>query len=101
MTGVQTCALPISETINHYGIKLKDTAGTIIQDASEALDRRVHVFPAVEPGDYFVECAAYNADETMSSGPPLTAPVVVPVEPTAPVVVTLSASLPHIQPIRK
>lgn len=93
--------VPGAELINHFGIKLKDTAGTIIDDASEPLDRHVHVFPMVAPGDYFVECAAYNADETISSGPPLSAPVSVPVEPTAPVVVSLQAGLPHPTPLKK
>src|SRR6266436_3003071 len=80
--------VPGAEAINHFGIKLQDTLGAVVDDASEPLDVRSHTFLNVAPGDYFVVAQSYNADESASSAPPLQAPVTVPVEATAPVVVT-------------
>jgi hypothetical protein len=84
--------VPDAETIDHFGIKLKDTAGEIIQDVSAALDKRSHMFIGVEPGDYMVEAQSYNSDESVSSAAPMTAPVTVESEAAAPVVVNLTAT---------
>jgi hypothetical protein len=92
---------PGAETINHFGIKLKDTAGTVIDDASEPLDRRTHLFVDVAPGDYFVEAQSYNADETLAGGPIMSAPVSVTEEAANQVIVELTASQStgvHVEP---
>jgi hypothetical protein len=85
--------VPGAENINHFGIKLTDTAGAVIDDASEPLDARSHMFVNVAPGDYFVIAQSYNADESVPSSAPMTAPVSVVAEATAPVIVSLTPSV--------
>jgi hypothetical protein len=82
-----------AEAINHFGIKLTDAAGAVIDDASEPLTSRSHTFLDVPPGDYFVTAQSFNADESASSAAPLTQPVSVVAEATAPVVVSLTANV--------
>lgn len=79
--------------INHFGIKLTDPAGAVIDDASEPLAARSHTFIDVPPGDYFVTAQSFNQDESAPSAPPLVQPVTVPAEATAPVVVSLTANV--------
>jgi len=85
--------VPDAAKINHFGIKLQGTDGTVVDDVSEPLDVRSHTFLNVAPGDYFVVAQSYNADESVSSAPPLQAPVTVPAEATAPVIVTLTPTV--------
>ncbi len=91
--------VPGAETIDHFGIKLKDTAGTVVQDVSAALDKRSHMFLGVEAGDYTVEAQSYNADESVASGAPVVVPVTVEAEAQAPVVVSLTATSTPAGPI--
>lgn len=85
--------VPGAENINHFGIKLNKATGETVDDASEPLTATSHTFLDVAPGDYFVVAQSYNADESQPSAVPLTAPVSVSPEVTAPVVVSLSANV--------
>jgi hypothetical protein len=91
----QDSVVPGAENINHFGIKLQDTAGAVIDDASEPLDARSHMFVNVAPGDYFVVAQSYNADESVPSSAPMTAPVTVFAEGevSAPVIVSLTPAV--------
>jgi len=86
--------VPNAALINHFGIKLSPAAGGAdLDDASEPLTARSHTFVNVAPGDYIVTVQSYNSDESQPSAVPLTAPVSVLPEVTAPVAVTVSANV--------
>ena len=84
--------VPGADKINHFGIKLTGLDGAVIDDASEPLTATSHTFLDVAPGDYFVVAQSHNADESSPSALPLTQPVSVVAEVTAPVIVNLTAN---------
>ena len=84
--------VPNAATFNQYDVQIQDMAGGVLQDATEPLGATSHSFLGVVPGDYVASISLMDNAGAVAA-PPITAAFTVPVEPTAPVPVSVSVIL--------